>query len=111
LERRDPGADEEAVDRDAPDTAGPGHDDLRAVDEQRRSRVGCRRGVADVAGQRGAVADLDRSDDRRSLGQRTEVELHTRVGRDIGHDGRRPDDEAPIGLADPRIELGDRAGR
>ena len=80
-ERRDARTDEELVDRDRPPSARPDRDDPRAVDEQRRRRVGRRRRVADVPGQRRPVPDLDRPDDRRRLGQRRVVAPDPLVAR------------------------------
>ena len=67
------GAHEEVVERDhAARRPARAHAPRRVVDQQRRRRVGRRRRVADVAGQRRAVADLDRSDEARRLDQRRE---------------------------------------
>ena len=69
-ERRDARAHEQVVQRDPPRPVRPGGHHERAVDEQRRGRVGGRRRVADVAGQRGPVPDLDRAHHGGGLGQR-----------------------------------------
>ena len=45
----------------------------RAVRQQRRRGVGSRRRVAEIAGQRRAIADLHRSDDHRRFDERRKV--------------------------------------
>ena len=87
--------------------SGTGHDHGRVVDEQRRRGIGRRRGVADVAGQRRPVPDLDRADDGGRLGQGREFAPDPRVGRDVGHHRPRPDRQPAVALADLAVQLGD----
>ncbi len=58
-----------------------------AVDQLWRRRVRGRRTVADVAGQRGAVADLHRAHDAGRLGQRGQLGQHPLVTLDLAHGG------------------------
>ena len=106
-ERRDPGADEDLVDRDRSLAARTGDDHARPVDEEGRRCVGGRRRVADVPGEGGSVSDLHGPDDGRRLGERDVVTADAGVLGDVGHDGPRPDPEPAVVLADPGVELGD----
>ena len=73
LERVPLDADEELVERKRPLAAHARELDLGALDEQRRKRVARRRGRAEVAADRAAVADLRRADRARRLGQRGQL--------------------------------------
>ena len=82
-ERRDARADEERRRSGSVRVPpAPATTTARAVDEQRRHGVRGRRGVADVAGQRRPVADLDGPDDRRRLGEGPVVAPDPLVGGD-----------------------------
>ena len=62
-----------------------------------------------LPGQRRAVADLDRPDDRGRLGERREVAPDALVRGDVGHDGPGADPQRAVDLADRVVELGDAA--
>jgi len=106
-ERRHPGTDEELVDRDAPGPGRTRRDDAGAIDEERRCRVRRRRRVADIAGERRPVPDLNRPDDRRRFGKGLVVASDPLVGGDVRHDGPGADAEVSLDLADLPVELRD----
>src|SRR5215831_11549020 len=87
LERGLPRAGDDGFDRSLASAVGPGDDGGRMRSDQRRHAVGSRRGVAEIAGERGPSLDLFRADQvhalddpRPSAGQRLVL---------IDHDPRR----------------------
>ena len=104
---RDARSDEELVDRDGAGPRRSGGDHARAVHEQRRCRVGRRRGIADVAGKRRPIPDLDGTDDRRRVGEGLVVAPDPLVGGDLGHHRPGADYQVAVALADLGVELVD----
>src|SRR5262249_9137001 len=99
------GALEELLDRDLALAAGlRGEDDARSQDVERRDRVAGGRGVAGVAAQRRAVADLDGARDPARLPQRRGDFLEERALADVAHGDERAELEVAAVVADP-LEL------
>ena len=76
---------EEIGDRHATGAHPSDHVDEGTVDEQRRRRVRCRRRVADVAGERRAMANLHGADNARGLDERGKVTADALVRDQISH--------------------------
>ncbi len=106
-----------SVDRHLPGALRPGDRGDHPGGEHRRHRVGGGRGVAEIAGQRGAALDLGRADQVHRLDQPRPVGAQLGV---LGHFGPRDRDaDAPAAirlagdLADPldMLDVDQRVGR
>src|SRR6516225_8580132 len=89
-----------ALDRRFSFAAGPGDDGGRTCGDQCRHAVGGRRGVAQIAGERGPSLDLLRADQIHALDDARPCTGQRLVFVDYGPRRRRADDEAVTLLAD-----------
>ena len=75
------------------------------MDEQRRSGVGRRRGVAEISGKRCPVTDLNRPHDAGRLNQGWKVPLHSIVLDDVRHRRERADAEMSVNFGNLWTQL------
>ena len=99
---------EELLDRDRPGGIGAGCDHGGPIGEKGRGSVRSRRGVAEIPGQCGPVADLDGTDDRGSLRQRRKMPAHVFVSGQPAHHHATPDPEPVTFDLDPVGDIGHR---
>ena len=102
-----PGPVKNSDQRHAPRSPAPVMLTIASIREQRGSCVRGRRRVADVAGQRGAIADLHRTHHAGGLDQRRKMAPHPLVADQVGHDRERADAQARADLDNAGAESRD----